>query len=928
MTEGLKLQAGGPLRPRHDIYIERPEDEILLKLLLSQEYVNILSPRQMGKSSLMVRTIGKLNGAGVRTANIDIAADFAGTTDPEKWFLALTRSIASKLGLTLDVSSWWRDHLDDALGQRFQRFFREIVCEQIPISAPIVVFLDEIDNTLSYPFTDALFTAIRGMYNERGLDARYQRVTFCLIGVATPNELIKDRRTTSYNIGRTLALRDFDDARDDLRALCDAVASEPAVGRAMVDRVLYWTGGQPLLTIKFCAALAELAVKSVDDVDSYADKTFHNLNELRSDIHFQQVLRFVEMRFSAPLATLRLYRRILNGEKIRAETTAAHLELELSGLVKRDENGNLVRRNRIYTRLFDNNWLKSLKAIRVASRYQRIAVVAAAVALLSVGGWVFPAFQALLLEPTIKAERDRLNAVNVELSGATQSGLRIATRVSDPNSNADKSGRIWEEVRKFPLPLKAYVSDLRITSGGPPSAIFDLMEFRNLESLDFEQFNLTNIEPLANLTKLRSLDVSYNPISDLSPLRKLTGLTRLEFWQTSVEDLRPLSGLVNLTYLSIGPNQITNIDPIASLKKLEVLLLYQIRATNFDVLKNLTNLTRLRLRFVEFKDLSIVQNLTKLETLEIYSTSTIGTLEPLSGLANLTFLGLGGFQDRVPGARNLEPLSKLIKLTTLALYNIRGVADLEPLAKLVNMRQLSLADMPEITSLDPLQSLNKLESVRITNAPRITSLQALQRLSSLQRIDLTGATGIANLEPLSGLSGLQSLNLAGATGITSLEPLRGLSGLQSLNLAGATGITSLEPLRGLSGLQSLDLTGATGITSLEPLRGLSGLQSLDLTGATGITSLEPLRGLRGLQSLNLAGATGITSLEPLRGLSGLQSLDLTGATGITSVEPLAGLTQLRALDLTRATGITSLKPLRGKNIDIQGASRELLATMQ
>ena len=83
----------------------------------------------------------------------------------------------------------------------------------------MVVFLDEIDSTLKLPWTDDLFTALRGMYNERALVPAYERLAFCLIGVAAPNELIKDRRTTPYNVGRTLELRDFDLARDDLTPL-------------------------------------------------------------------------------------------------------------------------------------------------------------------------------------------------------------------------------------------------------------------------------------------------------------------------------------------------------------------------------------------------------------------------------------------------------------------------------------------------------------------------------------------------------------------------------------------------------------------------------------------------------------------------------------------------------------------------------------
>ena len=47
------------------------------------------------------------------------------------------------------------------------------------------------------------------MYNERPRDPAFRRVTFCLVGVATPNELIKDPRTTPFNVGRTIELTDF-----------------------------------------------------------------------------------------------------------------------------------------------------------------------------------------------------------------------------------------------------------------------------------------------------------------------------------------------------------------------------------------------------------------------------------------------------------------------------------------------------------------------------------------------------------------------------------------------------------------------------------------------------------------------------------------------------------------------------------------------
>ena len=40
-------------------------------------------------------------------------------------------------------------------------------------------------------------------------DPDLHRITFCLLGVATPSDLIRDTRTTPFNIGRRIELSDF-----------------------------------------------------------------------------------------------------------------------------------------------------------------------------------------------------------------------------------------------------------------------------------------------------------------------------------------------------------------------------------------------------------------------------------------------------------------------------------------------------------------------------------------------------------------------------------------------------------------------------------------------------------------------------------------------------------------------------------------------
>src|SRR5207302_2126485 len=90
----------------------------------------------------------------------------------------------------------------------------------------------------------------------------YERLTFCLLGVATPSDLIQDARTTPFNIGRRIELADFTEA--EAAPLAQGFGREEKRGRALLHRILHWTGGHPYLTQRLCQAVAEANVGSTD----------------------------------------------------------------------------------------------------------------------------------------------------------------------------------------------------------------------------------------------------------------------------------------------------------------------------------------------------------------------------------------------------------------------------------------------------------------------------------------------------------------------------------------------------------------------------------------------------------------------------------------------------------------------------------------
>src|SRR5262249_36067604 len=138
----------------------------------------------------------------------------------------------------------------------------------------VVIFVDEIDQVRSLPFsTDEFFAGIRECYTRRTQDPVMERVTFCLLGVASPSDLIQDVRTTPFNIGRRIDLVDF--GATEAAPLAKGLEREGESSSALLERVLHWTGGHPYLTQRLCEAIADdSGLRETADVDRLCEDLF------------------------------------------------------------------------------------------------------------------------------------------------------------------------------------------------------------------------------------------------------------------------------------------------------------------------------------------------------------------------------------------------------------------------------------------------------------------------------------------------------------------------------------------------------------------------------------------------------------------------------------------------------------------------------
>src|SRR5439155_4196090 len=198
--------------------------------------------------------------AGVSVVVLDLTA-VGQNLSAEQWYGGLLR----RVGLQLDPDGELEEELDDfwfaqedRVGplERWMTALQRLVLPRA--SGRIVLFIDEIDAVRSLPFsTDEFFAAIRECYNRRSQDPAFERLTFCLLGVATPSDLIQDTRTTPFNIGRRIELADFTEA--EASPLAKGLGRDAKTRQALLERVLYWTGGHPYLTQRLCQAVAEEA---------------------------------------------------------------------------------------------------------------------------------------------------------------------------------------------------------------------------------------------------------------------------------------------------------------------------------------------------------------------------------------------------------------------------------------------------------------------------------------------------------------------------------------------------------------------------------------------------------------------------------------------------------------------------------------------
>ncbi|BAZ49332.1 hypothetical protein NIES4103_19440 [Nostoc sp. NIES-4103] len=198
----------GPVPLDSHLYIKRPPIEEIAYQEITQpgSVIRIHAPREMGKSSLVVRLLAFAHQQEYYTIKLDChQIDAFCLSNLDQFFRSFCWRLATELGIDPQLDAYWDEEIGSKLSCSF--YLKNYLLRQI--QRPIVVVLERIDRLFEYPkITQEFFPLLRSWHEEAHQDSNWQKLRLVIV-YSTEVHISLDINRSPFNIGLPLRLSEF-----------------------------------------------------------------------------------------------------------------------------------------------------------------------------------------------------------------------------------------------------------------------------------------------------------------------------------------------------------------------------------------------------------------------------------------------------------------------------------------------------------------------------------------------------------------------------------------------------------------------------------------------------------------------------------------------------------------------------------------------
>ena len=224
-------------------YLERVpfEAQIDREMRKPGALIRIKAPREMGKTSLLLRTLAAASRLGYQTVHLNIEqTDEAILSDLERFLRWICANAAIQLNLEPRLDEYW----DEDLGSKISctAYFRNYLLPEI--STPLVFALDEVNQIFEHPQVAKDFLPLlRSWYEEAKIYPLWQKLRLIVVHsteIYVPLQL----NQSPFNVGLPIQLNIFD--RVAVQELAQRYGLDWEHG-SQVEQLMDLVGGHPIL---------------------------------------------------------------------------------------------------------------------------------------------------------------------------------------------------------------------------------------------------------------------------------------------------------------------------------------------------------------------------------------------------------------------------------------------------------------------------------------------------------------------------------------------------------------------------------------------------------------------------------------------------------------------------------------------------------